>query len=92
MDVQVVLVGSQHYNRVIKWPAGWPVPPVGSEITVPEMPVYALSVRSIIWYPEGDPELTPDERKPFVYMVVGLPRARIEVLHPAYPPGPRPRG
>lgn len=69
MKVQISVVGS-HPRPDITWPEGWPVPRLG-EIVSADSEEY--SVRTIVWYPHGDPE-TPEDPEPFVYVVIGPQR------------------
>lgn len=48
------------------------VPREGEDVTLPGIPAQFSTVRTVVWYPLGDPDGT--ETGPFVYVVVGQRR------------------
>lgn len=66
MKIIATLTGINDLRREpLDWPQGWPVPREGESV---DMGVAGLlSVRSVVWYPEGN----RDSPEPFVYLVIG---------------------
>lgn len=46
------------------WPEGWPVPRIGEEIDYKGV---IFTVRTVVWYPEGD--INSFSPEPYVYVV-----------------------
>ena len=77
MKIVATLVGIMDHHRHLTWPEGWPVPREGDTVHLPhldERDPAELSVRTVVWYPEGDDESEGLDREPFVYLVVGQAR------------------
>jgi hypothetical protein len=68
MKVTTTLVGIMDHHRELEWPEGWPIPREGESVTLPGED--NLSVRTVVWYPEGSDE-DEEDREPFVYLVIG---------------------
>lgn len=74
MRIITTLVGIMDHHRELTWPKDWPVPREGDTIHLDgldERDPAELSVRTVVWYPEGDPDGIVD---PFVYVVIGQAR------------------
>lgn len=69
MNVVVGAVGVMNRDHKVVWPDGWPIPREGDSITIPALDE-VTSVRTVVWYPEGDGW----KQDPFVYIVVGPSR------------------
>lgn len=70
MKIKVTLVGIVDRRRRLDWPEGWPVPREGDTVEIPDLDESPLSVRTVVWYPEGG----DDDSEPFVYLVIGRRR------------------
>jgi hypothetical protein len=68
MKIKTTLVGIVDHTRTLDWPDGWPMPREGESVDVNGLG--GLSVRTVVWFPEGD----DDDPEPFVYLVIGQPR------------------
>jgi hypothetical protein len=49
------------------------VPREGETITLPDLDATASYVRTVVWYPAGQ----PDDSRPFAYVVIGPSRVRL---------------
>lgn len=66
MNIMLTVTGTTNRDRFVVWPEGWPIPKVGDDVDIPDLPE-VNSVRSVVWYPTGSEE----QSEPFVYIVLG---------------------
>lgn len=71
MEVILTHVGTENRDQQVRWPGDWPIPPVGADVRIPGLPE-VVSVRTVVWYPEGGDDMPHDY--PHVYIVVGPAR------------------
>ena len=75
MRVQFTVVGHIAHppNR---WADLEAVPQVGDVVNIPGLSQANTVVRTVVWYPFGDPDTqAPEPAEPFVYVVLGPPRS-----------------
>lgn len=53
------------------------VPREGETVTLPDLPAGCSTIRTVVWYPMGDPEDEASGTDPFVYVVVGHRRGDV---------------
>lgn len=54
-------------ETTLEWPEGFPLPPEGVGIDIPNHPVNMLFVRHVAWYPWG----SEGETDPYILVILG---------------------